>query len=100
MNALHPSRRITHMARHGATPHLYAVGQAVRMKEGFAQRFQARGLYRVTRTLPPREEFPQYYIRSADELHERLAAQNEIEAVSASSDGAAAALMERTFGHG
>jgi hypothetical protein len=96
MNTPHLYRRNTPMARHGAAPHLYAVGQAVRLKGGFAQRSQAPGLYHVTRTLPPQGESPQYRVRNDYEGHERLASQSELEAVT----GEGAALMERTFSHG
>lgn len=100
MNAPNVSRRATRMARHDSVPHLYAVGQAVRLKDGSKQRSQAPGIYRITRTLPPQGEFPQYRIRNDDERYERLASQDELEAANASSGGEGAALMGRTFGHG
>jgi hypothetical protein len=96
MNTRHLYRRNTPMARHRAAPHRYAVGQAVRLKGGFAQQSQAPGVYHITRTLPPQGESPQYLVRNDYEIHERLASQNELEAVT----GDGAALMERTFSHG
>jgi hypothetical protein len=81
-----------------SSPHLFAVGQTVRLRNGFAHRLQASGVFRITRTLPPHGEFPQYQIRSDDERHERLAAQNELEAVTSSAHNRDAALVERTFG--
>lgn len=92
-------RRFTRIASQDSAPHLYAVGQAVRLKGGFAQRSHAPGIYRITRTLPPRGEFQQYHIRSDEERHERLVSENELEAVNASPGGEGAALLERTFSH-
>jgi hypothetical protein len=96
MNATPIHRRNTPKARHGAAPHLYAVGQAVRLKRGFAQQSLPPGVYHITRTLPAQGEAPQYRVRNDYENHERLASQDELEA--AAGDGAA--LMERTFHHG
>ncbi|MCW2286716.1 hypothetical protein M2323_004485 [Rhodoblastus acidophilus] len=97
MNTTQVHRHAPRMARRESAPHLYAVGQAVRLKGGFAQRAQAKGVYHITRTLPPLGEFPQYRIRNDDETHERLAAQNELEAVNTTGG---ADLISRTFGHG
>lgn len=94
-------QRAARMAREDGVAHLFAVGQAVRLKGGFAQPSRAPGIYHVTRTLPPRGGSPQYHIRNEDERHERLASQDELEAVNASSDGEGGGnLMARTFGHG
>ncbi|MCW2273762.1 hypothetical protein GJ654_16975 [Rhodoblastus acidophilus] len=92
----HIYRRNTPVASHLGAPHRFTVGQAVRLKGGFAQRAQAPGVYHITRTLPPLGESPQYRIRSDGESHERLASQNELEAVT----GTGGDLMERTFRHG
>lgn len=96
MNTPHIYRRNTPVANHRGAPHRFAVGQAVRLKGGFAQRAQAPGVYHITRTLPPLGGSLQYRIRNHGESHERLASQNELEAVS----GEGADLMERTFRHG
>lgn len=93
MNVAHLHRR---SARTDSSPHLFAVGQAVRLRKSFAHR--PAGVFRITRTLPPQGEFPQYHIRSDDERHERLAAQNELEALTGSAQAEGAALVERTFG--
>ncbi|MCW2318175.1 hypothetical protein SAMN06265338_11121 [Rhodoblastus acidophilus] len=98
MNTTQICRRAPRKAGHESAPHLYVVGQSVRLKGGFAQRTLAKGVYHVTRTLPLLGEFPQYRIRNDDETHERLASQNELEAVDARSGGAD--LIARTFGHG
>lgn len=83
-----------------APTHLYAVGQAVRLKGGFMLRSQAASIYHITGTLPSRGELPQYRIRNHDERHERVTTQDSLEPVSTSSDSEGAILIERTFGHG
>lgn len=98
MNTTQIHRRPPRIARHDSAPHLYVVGQAVRLKGGFAQPVQAKGVYHITRTLPPLGELPQYRIRNDEETHERLASQNELEAVNTTSGGGD--LIARTFGHG
>ncbi|PPQ38745.1 hypothetical protein SAMN06265338_101158 [Rhodoblastus acidophilus] len=96
MNTPQIYRRNTPIANHRSAPHRFALGQAVRLKGGFAQRAPALGVCHITRTLPPLGESPQYRIRNDGESHERLASQNELEAVT----GEGADLMERTFHHG
>lgn len=83
-----------------AKTHLYAVGQAIRLKGEFMQRSQAVGIYHITGTLPPTGEFPQYRIRNDDERHERVATQDNLDPVNTSSGSEGATLIERTFGHG
>jgi hypothetical protein len=83
-----------------APTHLYAVGQAVRLKGGFMQRSQGASIYHITGTLPSRGELPQYRIRNDRERHERVATQDNLEPVRASSRSAGTALIQRTFGHG
>jgi hypothetical protein len=100
MNAPNVSRRARRPIHPDAATHLYAVGQAVRLKGGFMQRSGIADIYHVTATLPPTGEFPQYRIRNDDERHERVATQDNLEPVSAASAGEGATLIERTFGHG
>lgn len=76
--------------------YLYAVGQEVRLKAGSNRWVQTAGLYHVTRILPLSGSLPQYRIRSADEAHERVATQDQLEAAEDASEGAA--LIARTFG--
>jgi hypothetical protein len=83
-----------------APTHLYAVGQAVRLKGGFMQRSQGASIYHITGTLPSRGELPQYRIRNDEERHERVATQDNLELVSTSSGSEDDTLIERTFGHG
>jgi hypothetical protein len=100
MNAPNLSRRITRPMRADAPTHLYAVGQAVRLKGGFVRRSLGASIYHITGTLPSRGELPQYRIRNDDERHERVATQDSLEPVSTSSGSEGDTLIERTFGHG
>ncbi len=100
MNAPNLSHHTSRPIQSDAPTHLYAVGQAVRLKGAFMRGPQAAGVYRITGTLPPRGEVPQYRLRSNDECHERVATQDEVAPVNASSRSEGAALIERTFGHG
>jgi hypothetical protein len=86
--------------RPDAPTHLYALGQAVRLKGGFMRRSQCASIYHITGTLPSRGELPQYRIRNDDERHERVATQDNLEPVSTSSGSEGDTLIERTFGHG
>lgn len=81
------------------TSHIFAVGQAVRLKGNKTPQSQA-GIYHVTGTMPPRGTSPQYRIRHENERHERVATQDELEAVKSASGSKESALIERTFGHG
>jgi hypothetical protein len=85
--------------RRDTPTHLFAVGQAVRLKAGFMiSTAKAANTYRVTATLPPRGDLPQYRIRNDDELHERVVTQDNLEPVDMSEARANAALIELTFG--
>ena len=96
MTPLNAPRRPAQIVRHDSEPHLYAVGQIVRLKPGFVAQPNAASLYRVVATLPPNVGVPQYRIQSDAERHERVASQDRLEAVSTSG----ASLSERTFDHG
>lgn len=99
MNTPNISRHPSRPMRPDAATHLYAVGQAVRLKGGFMQRPQTAGIYHITGTLPPAGGLPQYRIRNDDEHHERVTTQDRLEPVNAPSARAGATLIERTFGH-
>ncbi len=64
MNAPNLSHHTSRPIQPDAPTHLYAVGQAVRLKGAFMRGPQAAGVYRITGTLPPRGEVPQYRLRS------------------------------------
>lgn len=78
-----------------AVTHRFAVGQTVRLKRG-----SGTWPYRITATLPPSENSPQYRIRNEEERHERVTTEDNIELLGAPPLGDGASLIERTFGHG
>jgi hypothetical protein len=81
--------------------HRFEVGQAVRLKGSFVKFVAGTSdVYRITGTLPPKENSPQYRIRNEGERHERVTTQDDIEAVDISQAGNGATLIERTFDHG
>lgn len=86
--------------RPAAATHLFAVGQAVRLRGNFGTFPKTAEIYRITRTLPPRGDSPQYRIRNDDERHERVATQDSLEPIRLSQSNAGANLIKRTFGHG
>lgn len=90
--ALHRSAR---SPRRAPPAHVFEVGQTVRLKGGAARLANSGGLYRVTRTLPPVGDAPQYRIRSEDDAHERVTTQDSLEPVRAPGAGLAA----RVFGN-
>lgn len=97
MSVSNMSRRIYRPVRAEGATHLYAVGQAVWLKDGFGPRSQASGVYHITGTLPPKGAFPQYRIRSEEERHERVTTQDNLEPVHAVTDGENSNLIEKTF---
>ena len=87
------------VARRAETPsstHLFVVGQTVRLRGGFTGASRSAETYRITATLPPGNNSPQYRIRSDNEPHERVSTQDSLEPVAASDAGST--LSERTFG--
>jgi len=61
--------------------HRFAVGQSVRLKGGFGLAPGATGIYRVTKTLPERDDSPQYRIRKDEDRHERVTTEDCLEAI-------------------
>ena len=93
----------TRPTRPESPTHLFAIGQAVRMK-GVKGRYVISAIpndaiYHITGTLPPRGDALQYRIRNDDERHERVTTEGSLEPVDPSHSDTAA-LIERTFGHG
>ncbi|WP_192254367.1 hypothetical protein [Mesorhizobium silamurunense] len=86
--------------QHGAPARLFDVGQAVRLKGSFGGASKVGEIYRITGTLPPKGNSPQYRIRSEGEPHERVVTEDNLELVDTLLPGDDAALIERTFGHG
>ena len=86
--------------RPASATHLFAVGQAVRLRGNFGTFPKTSEVYHITGTLPPRGDSLQYRIRSDGERHERVTTQDNLEPVRPSQFGEGATLIERTFGHG
>lgn len=93
-------RRNQRPLRHEAAAHLYAVGQAVRLKGRLGSFKETAEIYHITGTLPPKGDSPQYRIRNDGERHERVTTQDNLELIQETSTGENAILLERTFGHG
>lgn len=100
MISTNPIRRTIRPTRHDAPAHLFAIGQAVRLKDGFVRPALSVDIYRITGRLPARGDSLQYRIRNDDERHERVTTQDSLEPVDMSQSGNGATLIERTFGHG
>jgi len=97
MTAMSILRRSAYANRRETPTHLFALGQTVRLRGNFPKTSE---VYRITGTLPPRGDSPQYRIRNDDERHERVTTQDSLEPVRLSQSGEGATLIERTFGHG
>lgn len=65
-----------------AASHLFRVGQIVRIKSRLGASPKTAEFYRVTGTLPPRDNSLQYRIRNDGERHERVATEDSLEPVS------------------
>ena len=91
-------RRTAHPIRPDAATHLFTVGQVVRLKSGFDRLSQPENVYRITGTLPPKGDSPQYRIRNDEERYERVTTQDNLEPTRVSPGGASATLIDRTFG--
>ena len=100
MTATSLMQRNARPIRREAATHLFAVGQAVRLRGGFGTFPKTAEIYRITGTLPPRGDSLQYRIRNDAERHERVTTQDSLEPVDMSQPGDDATLIERTFGHG
>ncbi len=78
--------------------HRFHIGQTVRMRSRFGISPRAAELFRITATLPARDNSPQYRIRNDGERHERVATEDSLELVIAQTAvGAGADLVERAF---
>ena len=93
-------RRSGRPIRREAATHLFTSGQVVRLKGGFGQPSGSGDIYRITGTLPPRGDSPQYRIRNDNERHERVTTQDSLELVRVSPAGQSATLIEGTFRYG
>jgi hypothetical protein len=100
MTATTLMQRKSRPIRHDAATHRFSVGQAVRLRGNFGTFPKTAEIYRITGTLPPMGDSPQYRIRNDDERHERVTTQDSLEPVDMSQSGDGTTLIERTFGHG
>lgn len=58
--------------------HRFAVGDKVRLKSLYGMPANTAETYRVMRTMPSESGPPQYRIRSDEERHERVAAEDNL----------------------
>jgi len=86
--------------RLGVPTHLFKVGQLVHLKGGFGILALWADIYRITATLPPLGNSPQYRIREYDERYERVATQDTLEPAPTIPAGHNITLTERTCDHG
>jgi hypothetical protein len=61
--------------------HRFAVGQSVRLKRSIGLSRVTVDTYRVTGTLPARDNSPQYRIRCDEERHERVTTEDSLEGI-------------------
>ncbi|MUT27340.1 MULTISPECIES: hypothetical protein [Mesorhizobium] len=99
MTTMSIQRRTAHANRRPTPMHLFTIGQAVRLGGNFGTFPKTLEVYRITGTLPPRGDSPQYRIRNDEERHERVATQDSLEPILPSQSSEGATLIERTFGH-
>lgn len=76
--------------------HRFHIGQTVRMRSHFGISASTAELFRITGTLPARDNSPQYRIRNDGERHERVATEDSLELVAAQT-AVGADHVERTF---
>jgi len=66
----------------GSVPeHKFKVGQSVSFISGPFGRGGANGIYKVTQLLPPEGDDYQYRIKSANEPHERVVKESQLDRV-------------------
>ncbi len=63
--------------------HQFSVGQIVRIRSKSGVFPKTDDVFRITRTLPIQDNFPQYRLRSDGESYERVAAEDALELVGA-----------------
>ena len=61
------------------TRHIYSVGQQVSFGGRVVTYLKRTGVFTITRLLPPLGAELQYRIKSADEVHERVASEHELQ---------------------
>jgi hypothetical protein len=66
---------------HAVSQHKFKVGQTVNYTSGAFDRGGASGTYKVTQLLPSEGDEYQYRIKSANELHERVARESQLKRI-------------------
>jgi hypothetical protein len=59
-------------------PHKFKIGQSVSLMSGSFGRGGTNGIYKVTQLLPPEGDDCQYRIKNADEPHERVVKESQL----------------------
>ncbi|MEI3852036.1 MULTISPECIES: hypothetical protein [Ensifer] len=95
MNTLSFTKRIIRSPRDQPPVHRFHVGQLVRSRGALTSESIVGETYRITATLPIRDNALQYRIRSNGECHERVTDEGNLELVDAGKD--AIARAERAF---
>lgn len=95
MNALSFTKRIIRGPRDQSPVHRFQVGQLVRSKGALTRESIIGDTYRITATLPIRDNALQYRIRSSDECHERVTDEGNLELIRPADERMA--LAERAF---
>lgn len=96
MDTLSFTKRIIRGPADTSPIHRFHVGQLVRSKGALTRESITGETYRITATLPIRDNALQYRIQSSRECHERVTDESNLEMiVSSGKDGPA--LAERTF---
>ena len=63
------------------TRHIYSIGQQVGFGDRVVTYLKRTGVFTITKLLPPLGAELQYRIKSAGEVHERVASEHELHAV-------------------
>ena len=61
--------------------HRFAIGQSVRLRGRFGMPLDMAEVFRITATLPSRDNSPQYRMRNDEERHERVTTEDNLEEV-------------------
>jgi hypothetical protein len=61
--------------------HRFAIGQSVRLRGRFGMPLDTAEVFRITATLPARDNSPQYRMRNDEERHERVTTEDNLEEV-------------------
>ena len=63
--------------------HRFVIGQSVRLRGRFGLPLDTAEMFRITATLPARDNSPQYRMRNDDERYERVTTEDNLEEVPA-----------------